>query len=114
MATKALPTPPPLPRYNSHARPRDKVKGSLPAAATVSNPEGTQYVPIGVSTPAWAGSRRSRKGSDRHGAPRTAVRRLPIRQYAAGSASDALPVSDQPIVRMGPDERERQQSAPKQ
>jgi hypothetical protein len=48
-----LPTPPPEPRANSHERPKDKVRGWLPKAATKSDPAGTSYTPIGVGTAAW-------------------------------------------------------------
>jgi hypothetical protein len=55
MATKSsgLPSPPPLPRPNSHQIPRDKVRGWLPPAAQKSDPEGTSYVAVGPGTPAW-------------------------------------------------------------
>jgi hypothetical protein len=48
-----LPTPPPLPRANSHEIPRDKVRGWLPAAAEKSDPQGTPYVAIGPGTAAF-------------------------------------------------------------
>ena len=56
-----LPTPPPSPRANSHEVPRDKVRDWLPAGARVSNPEGTQYVPIGPSSGAWRSTVGSKK-----------------------------------------------------
>lgn len=64
MAKKAagLPTPPPLPRSNSHGIPRDKVRGWLPDAAGKSDPQGTEYTKIGPGTPAWKATGRPSKG----------------------------------------------------
>jgi hypothetical protein len=53
MVTKALPTPPPSPRSNSHQVPKDKVRGFLPEAATKSDPQGSAYTRVGPGTPAW-------------------------------------------------------------
>ena len=62
MATKptGLPTPPPLPRANSHEVPRDKALGWVPPAAARSDPQGTPYVAIGPGSPAWAKTTRSK------------------------------------------------------
>ena len=51
--SKPLPTPPPLPRPNSHEVPRDKVFGWLPPSAQKSDPQGTEYTKVGPGTPGW-------------------------------------------------------------
>ena len=42
--SKPLPTPPPLPRPNSHEIPRQKVQ--ISAAAARTDPQGTTYTPL--------------------------------------------------------------------
>jgi hypothetical protein len=42
--SKPLPTPPPLPRANSHETPRQKVQ--ISAAAKKFSPQGTKYAPL--------------------------------------------------------------------
>jgi hypothetical protein len=54
MATKALPTPPPSPRANSHEVPRDKARFLDGTAAAKSDPQGTPYAPFGPGTKTWA------------------------------------------------------------
>jgi hypothetical protein len=56
-----LPTPAPEPRANSHERPRDKVRGWLPASAEKSDPQGTEYTKIGPGTPGWRSTVGSKK-----------------------------------------------------
>jgi hypothetical protein len=58
--SKPLPTPPPLPRANSHERPRDQIRGWLPDAAGKSDPQGTPYTPIGPGTSHWSKTTRSK------------------------------------------------------
>jgi hypothetical protein len=49
-----LPTPPPLPRPNSHEIPRQQAGWLSGTPAAVSNPAGTAYFPFGPGTKTWA------------------------------------------------------------
>jgi hypothetical protein len=50
---KELPSTPEMPRYNSAAYPKEKAQNWLPKAATKSDPQGTEGVNIGPSSPHW-------------------------------------------------------------
>jgi hypothetical protein len=62
VATKpsGLPTPPPLPRANSHERPRDKALFLEGTPAAKSDPRGTPYTAFGPGTKTWAATEKSR------------------------------------------------------
>jgi hypothetical protein len=55
-----LPTPPPEPRANSAERPKDRVRGWLPEAATRSDARGTEYARVGPGTSAWHATERGK------------------------------------------------------
>jgi hypothetical protein len=58
---KPMPSTPPMPRANSHERPREKAQGWLPKAATRSDPQGTEGVNIGPSSPHWRKTERGKR-----------------------------------------------------
>jgi hypothetical protein len=49
-----LPTPPPLPRPNSHEVPRQQFGWLNGSPAAKSDPRGTPYTPFGPGTSTWA------------------------------------------------------------
>lgn len=51
--SKPLPTPPPLPRANSHEVPRQQFGFLSNTPAAKSDPQGTPYVAFGPGTKTW-------------------------------------------------------------